>query len=97
MKSSIFRMDWAVFCSSLRSETLAEPFLVLETEPGEKPAWRLYAKAPQTLVQVMTVKKQPRSWRSIDAVVNALHREFDVPPVLTLYGSVESVVFEGTQ
>ena len=37
--------------------TISQPFLVRESEAGQKPEWYLYAVSPRTLVQVLTVKR----------------------------------------
>ena len=91
MNTRIFAVDWADFCASLRSGTLKNPFLVRETEPDQKPEWYLYAQSPDTLVQVMTYKKQRRSWRTVDGAIRELEREFEDLPTLLLFGSVDAV------
>ena len=94
MDGTVFGLEWADFLRSLKGGTISQPVLVRETEATEKAEWYLYAVSPRTLVQVLTVKKKPRSWRTVDGALADLERDYGELPPVTVYGSVDTVALK---
>lgn len=91
---------WAKFVNALKEGEVSRPFLVCETHPEEKPLWSLYAESGHTLVQVQTMRGDPRSWRKLDGAISDLKRAMDgvgsLLPGIVVYASPDAVVFPKT-
>ncbi len=91
MELQVFNMRWGEFVTALKDGTVTKPFLVRESDPGDPAEWYLYAESPRTLVQVLTLRGQRRSWRRLDGAFRDMERDIGEMPPITIYPSIEAV------
>lgn len=82
--------SWADFIAGLRDRSIQNPFLVREDNDLQT-SWFLYGSSEAGLVYVLTVRKERRSWKTLDGAVRDLAREIPDFPSLLIHASPDAV------
>lgn len=82
--------QWTFFVAELREAKATDPFLV-----PEDGGWALYAQSRCLLVRPSTAKHEPRTWQTLDGLLNDLVRGLGrQPDRLVIYPTLDAAMRE---